>query len=204
MDIKYRAYSDRINHAFAYAALHPVVHFRKGTRVPYITHLANVALILARYDRDDDTVVGGILHDVIEDCNDEGHTRHLHAREISEKFGADVLQIVLDVTHATHDHDGNKLSSEGRKVMYLEHLAVASDRARWVSAADKLHNARAILSDLARAPKPSDVWERFNVGRDATIQWYRRVYDRLAEVGFTGDILPELLDAVERLEATRA
>jgi (p)ppGpp synthase/HD superfamily hydrolase len=202
MSINFHGYSDRINHALAYASLHPVGHLRKGTRVPYITHLASVALILARYERDEDTIVGGILHDVVEDCNDEGHTRHFHARQISEKFGPKVLQIVLDVTHTAHDSDGNKLSSEARKVMYLEHLAVASDKARWVSAADKLHNARSILSDLARASKPSDVWCRFNVGRDATIHWYRRVYARLVEVGFDGDILPELLDAVECLEAT--
>lgn len=200
MDPTFRAYSPSINHAFAYSALHPEGHVRKGSRVPYITHPANVALILARYGCDDDTIVGAILHDVIEDCHD--HSRGHHERQISEKFGPRVLRIVLDVTHTTHDADGHALSSEEKKIVYLEHLAAASDEARWVSAADKLHNARAILADLARASDPSIVWDRFNVGRDASIDWYRRVYDRLVAVGFEGAILPELLDAVECLEAS--
>ena len=57
-------YSDRINHAFAFAAKHHDRQVRKGTRLPYLTHPANVAIILTRYGRDEDTVVAGILHDL--------------------------------------------------------------------------------------------------------------------------------------------
>src|SRR5665213_1245635 len=199
MDSMFRAYSDRINHAFAYGSVHPEGHLRKGTRVSYVTHLANVALILSRYGRDEDTIVAGVLHDVVEDC--DAHGRDHHERQIGDKFGPEVLRIVLDVTHSTHDDAGIPLTSEGKKRVYLQHLASASDRARWVSAADKLHNARSILGDLTRASDTDDVWGRFNVGRDATVQWYRRVYDRLLKTGFSGAILPELLDAVECLEA---
>ena len=60
-------YSDRINHAFAYAAKHHDRQVRKGTRLPYLTHPANVAVILTRYGQDEETVLAGILHDVIED-----------------------------------------------------------------------------------------------------------------------------------------
>lgn len=195
------AYSDRINHAFAYASLHHVGHVRKGTRVPYITHPANVALILVRYGCDDDTVASAILHDVVEDCTAPGHSRELHVQQIEQKFGKIVLGIVLDVTNATHDATGRNLDSAAKKDVYLAHLAEASEQARWVCAADKLHNARAILGDLARAEDETTVWGRFNVPRDATVRWYRRVHDRLVEVGFTGAILSELLDAVEALEA---
>ena len=72
-------YSDRINHAFAFAAKHHDRQVRKGTRLPYLTHPANVAVILTRYGRDEHTVVAGILHDVIEDCVREAYTRR-HAR----------------------------------------------------------------------------------------------------------------------------
>ena len=57
-------YSDRINHALAFAAKHHDQRVRRGTRPPYLTHPANVAIILTRYGRDDQTVVSGILHDV--------------------------------------------------------------------------------------------------------------------------------------------
>ena len=87
-------YSDRINHAFAFAAKHHDRQVRKGTRLPYLTHPANVAVILTRYDRDEDTVVAGILHDVIEDCVREGWTREMLEDRISSKFGPQVLETV--------------------------------------------------------------------------------------------------------------
>src|SRR5512144_2763536 len=154
-------YSDRINHALAFAAKHHDQQVRKGTRLPYLTHPANVAVILTRYGQDDQTVVAGILHDVIEDCVRDGYTREMLESRIADKFGND------------------ELSSEERKEDYLARLAVADDRARWVCAADKVHNASTILADLERTDYPETVWGRFNVGREGTIRWYRRVPDRL-------------------------
>src|SRR4051812_11203167 len=75
-------YSDRINHALAFAAKHHDRQVRKGTRLPYLTHPANVAIILTRYGRDDQTVVAGILHDVIEDCVREAYTRAMLEQRI--------------------------------------------------------------------------------------------------------------------------
>ena len=58
-------YSDRINHALAFAAKHHDQQVRKGTRLPYLTHPANVAIILTRYGRDESTIVAGILRSMI-------------------------------------------------------------------------------------------------------------------------------------------
>ena len=193
-------YSDRINHALAFAAKHHDQQVRKGTGVPYLTHPANVAIILTRYACDEDTVIGGILHDVVEDCVRDGVTRETLERRIGDKFGTDVLETVLAVTHRRHDDDGVELSSEDRKVDYLERLASASDRARWVCAADKLHNGASILTDLRRTIDPQTVWSRFNVGRDGTIGWYRRVHTRLRDLGFSAPIMQELNDIASELE----
>src|SRR5215210_6307086 len=134
-------YSDRINHALAFAAKHHDVQVRKGTRLPYVTHPANVAVILTRYGQDDDTVVAGILHDVVEDCVRESYTREMLVERIGSKFGADVLDTVLAVTKRRQDGDGIDLSRDEQNADYLARLAQASDRARWVCAADKVHNA---------------------------------------------------------------
>ncbi len=195
-------YSDRINHALAFAAKHHDQQVRKGTRLPYVTHPANVAIILTRYQRDDQTVVAGILHDVIEDCVREAYTRDMLERRIGDKFGSEVLETVLAVTHRRVDDDGVELSHEERRDDYLERLVAASEPARWVCAADKLHNASAILSDLRRTIDPDTVWNRFNGGKRATVRWYRRVYDRLNEIGFNGEIMRELSDVVADLEIT--
>ncbi len=80
-------YSDVINHALAFAAKHHDRQVRKGTKVPYLTHPANIAVILTRYGRDSDTVVAGILHDVIEDCVRDGYTREMLEQRIGDKFG---------------------------------------------------------------------------------------------------------------------
>jgi hypothetical protein len=196
-------YSDRINHALAFAAKHHDQQVRKGTRLPYLTHPANVAIILTRYGQDDETVVGGILHDVIEDCVRDGFTREMLESRIADKFGQDVLDTVLAVTHRKFDDDGIELSSEERKDDYLARLSQANTRARWVCAADKVHNASTILADLQRTDYPETVWGRFNVGREGTVRWYRRVHERLREVGFDAPIMRELDDVAGALESWR-
>lgn len=193
-------YSDRINHAFAFAAKHHDRQVRKGTALPYVTHPANVAIILTRYDRDDDTVIAGILHDVIEDCVREGWTQEMLEERIGEKFGAGVLEAVLAVTHRRVDELGNEFDKGEQRVDYLRRLESASESGRWVCAADKVHNGSSILADLRRTLDPDTVWSRFSVGREGTIRWYRAVYERLREVGFNGPILEELRDVAEALE----
>lgn len=193
-------YSDRINHAFAFAAKHHDRQVRKGTRLPYVTHPANVALILARYGQPDDTVIAGILHDVIEDCVRENWTREMLEERIGEKFGTDVLDTVLMVTHRKVDDTGNELDKQEKKADYLLRLEQATDAARWVCAADKIHNASSILADLRRTVDPESVWGRFSAGKEGTIRWYRAVHDRLTGLGFTAPILAELRDVTEALE----
>ena len=193
-------YSDRINHALAFAAKHHDQQVRKGTRLPYLTHPANVAIILTRYGCDETTVVSGILHDVIEDCVTKDYTREMLEQRISSKFGDDVLDTVLAVTHRRHDDDGNEFSSEEVRLDYLKRLANASERGHWVCAADKLHNANSLLADLQRTIEPDTIWGRFKLGRQGTSWWYRAVYDRLVELKFDAPIMPELERTVVRLE----
>jgi (p)ppGpp synthase/HD superfamily hydrolase len=193
-------YSDRINHAFAFAAKHHDRQVRKGTRLPYLTHPANVAIILTRYGRDEDTVVAGILHDVIEDCVRESWTREMLEDRIASKFGEAVLGMVLAVTKRRTDDDGVELARDEIRADYLERLGEASEEARWVCAADKVHNAGSILADLRRTIDVHTVWSRFGGGRDGTLAWYRAVRDRLRALGFSAPITDELATLVQQLE----
>jgi (p)ppGpp synthase/HD superfamily hydrolase len=168
--------------------------------LPYITHPANVAIILARYGQPDETVIAGILHDVVEDCVQENWPRDVLEERIGEKFGPDVLETVLMVTHRNVDDDGNEMDKEERNADYLARLGQASDSARWVCAADKIHNASSILADLRRTIDPESVWGRFSAGKEGTIRWYRAVHDRLKALNFSGEILAELGDVTEALE----
>lgn len=193
-------YSDRINHAFAFAAKHHDRQVRKGTKLPYLTHPANVAVILSRYGRDDDTIVAGILHDVVDDCVRDGDTKEMLDQRIGEKFGNAVLDTLLEVTYRRLDDDGVELSSDDKKADYLARLAAARDASRWVCAADNVHNANSVLWDLRRTVDSNSVWSRTAGGRSATVQWYRDVLDRLDQTGFREPIVEELRSVVVALE----
>ncbi len=199
-----RGYSDRINHALAFAAKHHDRQVRKGLRMPYVTHAANVAVILTHYGCDESVVVAGILHDVIEDCVRDGFTSEDLADRIGAKFGDDVLQMVLSVARRRLDDDGVEMSKDDVRADCLARLATASDSARWVCAAHNLHNAGSILADLVRTIEPTTVWNRGGAGRDGTLQWYRAVHDRLQAVDYAAPIMDELGDMVTQLDAAPA
>jgi hypothetical protein len=131
-------YSDRINHAFAFAAKHHDQQVRKGTRLPYLTQPANVAVILTRYGRDESTVVAGILHDTVADAVREGWTRETLDERIGRKFGMDSLETILAVTERRSDDDGVELSADDRRTDLLARLASpatppATARTTWCS-----------------------------------------------------------------------
>lgn len=193
-------YSDKINHAFAFAAKHHDQQVRKGTKLPYLTHPANVAVILTRYDRDEDCVVAGILHDVVEDCVRDGYTLEMLEQRVGEKFGEPVLRMLLQVTRRRLDDDGVELSFTDRKEDYLERLPEADEDALWVCAADKIHTSHSILADLRRTVDSQVVWSRFTGARAGTVKWYRDVYEKLKSVSFDAPIMEELRLSVEALE----
>jgi len=193
-------YSDRINHALAFAAKHHDQQVRKGTRLPYFTQPANVAVILTRYGQDEDTVVAGILQNAVGDCVREGYTSEMLENRVADKFGAETLESVLSVIERRFDDEGTEMSADERKDDLLERLGGASERARWVFAAAALHTASTLLADLRRTEFPETVWARFAAGREGTVRWYRRVHERLAEVAFTAPILQELRAVAAALE----
>lgn len=193
-------YSDPVNHALAFAAKHHHQQVWKGTRLPYGTSGANVAIVLARYEQDDETLVAGILHDVVEDYVRDKYSAEMLEQRVGEKFSGPVLETLLSIVERRLDDDGVEMSAEERKADRLDRLAAAGERARWVVAADAVHNASSLLADLRRTSYPESVWSRFSAGREATVGWFRSVHDRLADVGFDGAIMHELRAVADELE----
>ena len=197
-----KGYSDIVNHALAFAAKHHDRQVRQGTRLPYLTHPANVAIILTRYGCSEPTVVAGILHDVVQDSVRDGHTAEMLRQRIGEKFGDDVLTTLLLSTYRRTDDDGVELSPDEKRSDYLQRLGNQNESALWVAAADNVHNANSILSDLRRTVDPNSVWSRFNAGRASTIGWFREVVARFDEIGFGAPIVDELRQATNELETS--
>jgi hypothetical protein len=193
-------YSDRINHALAFAAKHHDRQVRRGARPPYSTQSANVAVILTRYGRDDATVLAGILYDVVQDLIRDGVTQAQLGERIGDKFGDDVLAAVLMAVEPRSDASGVELTPDERRAQLLAGLGGANERARWVLAANALHLAGTLLADIRRTMEATSVWSRLTAGREGTLRWYRRVVGRLTELGFDGGIVGELDAIVSQLE----
>lgn len=185
-------YSDAVNHALAFAAKHHDQEVRKGTRAPYLTAAPSVAVILARYGRDDETLVTGIVHDAVEDFVRDGYTHDMLVNRVADKFGAHVLDDALSVVERRVDQDGVELFPEERKADLLARLARTSDRARWVLAAQSVHAAGTVLANLRRTSLPESVWGRYAAGRDGTMRWFTDVSAALRATGFDAPIIEEL------------
>jgi hypothetical protein len=192
-------YSDRINHALAYAAKHHDQLVRRGTRSPYLTRHANVAVILARYDADDDMIVAGILHDVVNDTLRAGLTPDGVAGRIGQKFGDDALHLALAIAERRADDDGVELAPSERRDDLLQRLQAAPDRARWILAANALHETGTLLAELGRTEFPEAVWERNPRGQG--VEWLQRIRDRLQSVDFSAPIMSELQSRIGELSA---
>lgn len=114
---------------------------RKGdTAEPYINHPLEVASLLASIGgvTDPEILLAAILHDTIEDTETT-------AEELTERFGARVCSMVLEVT------DDKSLPKAERKLLQIEHAPHLSPGAKQVKLADKISN----IADVVDNP-PSD------------------------------------------------
>jgi (p)ppGpp synthase/HD superfamily hydrolase len=100
--------------------------------------------------------------------------------DTESQFGQRVVAIVDECTDAEVIP---KPPWRERKEKYIAHLRHASQSARLVSSADKLHNARAILADYRVVGEA--LWERFNADRDGVLWYYRELVAAFKERGMT-------------------
>lgn len=133
---------------------------RKSTGEPYIGHPVAVAEVLEAFGADEDVVIAGLLHDVVEDTP---YTLH----DISVRFGPKVAWIVDYVTE-----QDKALGWEERKAAYLRRLADGPREARMVCLADKAVNMQDTV-DLLVEEGPS-AWKVFKRGREVKLAQYRR------------------------------
>jgi (p)ppGpp synthase/HD superfamily hydrolase len=191
-----RALGPRFEEALLYATRHHARQLRKGTAIPYVAHLLQVAGLVLEAGGDEDLAIAGLLHDAIEDAG-AGEAGRIRA-EIGSLFGASVLEIVEGLTDAD---TVPKPPWEERKRAYLEHLTKASPEVLLVSSADKLHNVRAILRDLHVLGET--LWERFAGRRNGTLWYYRTLVEVYDAAGGT-PLSEEFRTAVNALEAAAA
>ena len=157
--------SIRFHEALIYATQTHALQFRKGTNIPYVSHLYAVAGLVMECGGDDDEVIAAFLHDAVED---QGGKKRL--KEIQQNFG----DRVADIVHGCSEiHTAPKPLWRERKERYIVHIKnpETSSSVVLVSCADKLHNARTMLSDYR--VEGEKLWGRFNASSEQ-ILWFNR------------------------------
>ncbi|HZS78375.1 MAG TPA: HD domain-containing protein [Ktedonobacteraceae bacterium] len=179
----------RFQDALVYAAQLHKDQLRKGTDVPYISHLLAVTSLVLENGGNEDEAIAALLHDAIEDQG--GATTR---EEIRQRFGDAVVAIV----DGCSDTDVMpKPPWQERKEAYIERMRNAPASVRLVSMADKLHNARAILADYREVGE--SLWERFNGGKEGTLWYFRSLVKVFAEQD-RGPLVKELRRVVSEIE----
>jgi (p)ppGpp synthase/HD superfamily hydrolase len=178
--------TDRFYDAIRYAGEVHDGQTRKGTNVPYISHLIAVASIVIDDGGGEEEAIAALLHDAAED---QGGRARLE--DIRRRYGDGVARIVESCTDSWRTPKEPWID---RKRAYVEHARRLAPDALRVSAADKVHNAYTILRDLRRSGDA--VWSRFKAAPDDVVWYYEALVRSFRESG--GGPLVEELDRIVR------
>jgi len=167
-----------------------------GEETPYVAHVYVVAWILAEYTDNEDVIIAGLLHDVLEHIDpavyDEPRMR--------AEFGDRVTDIVLEVSE---DKDGTLTQAEAevtwkqRKLDYLTGLKKDSQEGLLVCAADKLHNTHGLVTGYKR--EGEKMWEAFNAGKEEKLWYYNEVLNIL-KARLDSSLVVELEKEIQKLK----
>jgi len=157
----------RFDEAFQLASDLHRTQMRKSSDIPYVSHLMAVAALVLENRGTEDEAIAALLHDAVED---QGGAPTLEL--IRLRFG----NVVADMVSALSDTDQTpKPPWRARKEQYLAHLEQAPPSVLRVSAADKLHNARAMVRDYRAFGE--ELWNRFSAPASDQIWYYRALAD---------------------------
>ncbi|MFT0799732.1 HD domain-containing protein [Synechococcus sp. R5-12] len=192
--------TQRFVQAMHYAHRWHASQTRKGTGIPYLSHLLAVAAIALEHGADEDEAIAALLHDSLEDGpHNTGEPRAQIEQQIREHFGERVLQIILGCTDTESDGSRGepKENWKERKTAYLKHLETANASVLLVAASDKLHNARCILRDFRQLG--DKLWQRFSAGKEGSLWYYRSLAEILGR-RLPGNLSAELQELVAELQ----
>ncbi len=129
---------------------------KRSSGEPYIIHPLNVAATLIKLKMDLDSIMAGLLHDVVEDCD-------VSPEEISKLFGQPVAQIVVGCTKISKIKFKTKEESQAENFRKMV-VAMAQDlRVIIVKLSDRMHNMRTLQyvskeKQAAKAQETLDIY----------------------------------------------
>lgn len=182
--------TDQFDQALVFASRAHRGQRRKGTDVPYISHLLAVCALVLENGGDEDQAIAALLHDAPED---QGGRDMLD--RIRNEFGTRVAWLVAACSEPP---DLKHASWRERKEAFLRNLADAPPESLLVVAADKAHNLACLLADHRNLGDA--VFERFNGGKAGTLWYYGRLANTLA-ASVPSSLALKLTEAARNLQA---
>ena len=178
--------------AFALANHWHTGHMRKGTEIPYISHLMAVSALVLEYGGTLEQASAALLHDVIEDTD-------CTIEEIIKLVGNDVAQIVLECTHVEFAEITDKeAKTVAKKTFYLERL-LSPDRlaaANLVALCDKTHNIECTVRDWQTSDNNKSMFDKFNGGYEIQKNWYTSLANAFDTLDVPADLRTRFRTAV--------
>jgi (p)ppGpp synthase/HD superfamily hydrolase len=166
---------------------------RKSTDLTYILHPLGVASLVLEAGGNEDEAIAALLHDVPEDCGGQ-----VMIEEIEALFGPRVAEIVAGCSDTLVEDRANKPDWRVRKQNHIDEIKASSDMGlHLVTAADKLHNARAIVTDLQN--DGPIVWNRFNAGQEDILWYYTEMLKVLQAKSVSKTIITPLEKSIEAM-----
>jgi GTP pyrophosphokinase len=183
--------TEKFHLAVKYATFWHRHQVRKSTDLTYILHPLGVASLVLEAGGNEDEAIAALLHDIPEDCGGQ-----VMLEEIEALFGPRVAEIVAGCSDTLVEDRANKAPYRERKQGHIDHIKNSHDKGlHLVTAADKLHNARAIVTDLQN--EGDVVWKRFNADKATILWYYDSMMDVLAQKSVSKSILTPLASAIE-------
>lgn len=160
--------SQRVLRAINTAAWAHDGQLRKGTDLPYVSHVYGVMHLVSQQPGvDENTIIAAVLHDVLEDASDKYSIEDME-RDFGELATTYVRMISKDKSLNTWQERADD---------YLSRLDLISSPPLVIAACDKVHNLSSILADYDEVGE--ELWQRFNSGKESQRWWYCAVYAKI-------------------------
>ena len=139
--------------AMEFAAVKHTGQVRKGTTIPYFTHVMEAMEIVSRMTEDEEIRAAAVLHDTLEDTDTS-------YEELEKAFGKRVADLVNAESEDKRKGQPEAETWMDRKQETIAHLEEADTDVLMIALGDKLSNIRAMTRDYERIGE--ELWKKFN------------------------------------------
>lgn len=153
----------RLAKAYSFAANAHRKQYRKGTKIPYFTHIIMAMNYAMELTRDIELLIAVILHDTVEDTE-------VTLEDITREFGPTVAAYIEAESEDKRPGIPASDTWEIRKLETIQHLQTAEHPVKVIVLADKAANAESLLKEWRHVG--DDMWQKFNQHDKSKHAWY--------------------------------